>query len=364
VKRRSTEVFSMSFLDVICCGFGAVILFYMIISAQSGVERIRRTDDLSSQVTLLDEQVESGRRNLVELKNTLERTRSETVSATSRATRMIETLKRSRDEGAQYEDETVARRERIEKLKADVKSLEEANRRLEASARVETPKAERAGAGRVLADRRFITGLKLKGRRILILLDRSASMLDDDLVNIIRLRNSADTAKRTALKWQRAVAVTEWLSSQLPPGAEYQIYGFNTQPAPLLEGTAGDWLAASDSAQLAKVMRALEATVPQDGTSLTNALRVLREMNPAPDQVVLITDGLPTQGATPPALRKYIDWSGRAKLFDEAVRGFGKRTPIDVVLLPMRGDVQAPHRFWTLARNTGGAFLMPSPDWP
>jgi hypothetical protein len=354
----------MSFLDVICCGFGAVILFYMIISAQSGVERIRKTDDLTSQVSKLEEQVENGRRNLVELKNTLEKTRSETVSATSRATRMIETLKRSRDEGAQYEDDTVAKRERIEKLKADVKSLEEANRRLEASAQVEMPKAERAGAGRVLADRRFITGLKLKGRRILVLVDRSASMLDDDLVNVIRLRNSSEAAKRAAPKWQRAVAVTEWLGSQLPPGAYYQIYGFNTEAKPLLEGTAGTWLAASDQAQLTKALRMLDSTLPQDGTSLANALKVLRELNPAPDQVVLITDGLPTQGPTPPALRKFVDAGGRARFFDEATRGFGKRTPIDVVLLPMRGDVQAPHRFWTLARNTGGAFLMPSPDWP
>ena len=35
LRRRDTEVFSLSFLDVICCGFGAVILFYTIISAPS-----------------------------------------------------------------------------------------------------------------------------------------------------------------------------------------------------------------------------------------------------------------------------------------------------------------------------------------
>ena len=85
-KRRQTEVFSLSFLDCICCGFGAVILFYMIISAQSGVERIRRTEDLASQVRLLEEQVLEGTKNLVVLRNTLTKTTSETVSASSRAT--------------------------------------------------------------------------------------------------------------------------------------------------------------------------------------------------------------------------------------------------------------------------------------
>ena len=29
-KRRETETFSLSFLDVICCGFGAVILLLVI----------------------------------------------------------------------------------------------------------------------------------------------------------------------------------------------------------------------------------------------------------------------------------------------------------------------------------------------
>ena len=29
-KRRSIEVFSLSFLDVICCGFGAIILLLVL----------------------------------------------------------------------------------------------------------------------------------------------------------------------------------------------------------------------------------------------------------------------------------------------------------------------------------------------
>jgi hypothetical protein len=30
IKRRETEVFSLSFLDVICCGFGAIILLLVL----------------------------------------------------------------------------------------------------------------------------------------------------------------------------------------------------------------------------------------------------------------------------------------------------------------------------------------------
>src|SRR5256884_5142608 len=41
-----------------------------------------------------------------------------------------------------------------------------------------------------------------------------------------------------------------------------------------------------------------------------------------------------------------------------------EHVPIDSVLLPMQGDLQAAHRFWHLSRVTGGALLMPSKDWP
>ena len=50
MARRKTEVFSLSFLDVIACGFGAVVLFYTILSAQAGVHRQHRNEELQSEV--------------------------------------------------------------------------------------------------------------------------------------------------------------------------------------------------------------------------------------------------------------------------------------------------------------------------
>ncbi|TLY67624.1 MAG: VWA domain-containing protein, partial [Gammaproteobacteria bacterium] len=52
-RRRSFEVFTLSFLDTICCGFGAVILFYTILSAQAGAARLKDHDVLSSEVDRL-----------------------------------------------------------------------------------------------------------------------------------------------------------------------------------------------------------------------------------------------------------------------------------------------------------------------
>src|SRR5262249_145597 len=91
-RRRSIEVFSLSFLACICCGFGAVILFYTIISAQSTIQRTQNNDDLTAQVNKLEEEVLIGTRNLVILRNTLDKTKSETASASSKSRELLTEL--------------------------------------------------------------------------------------------------------------------------------------------------------------------------------------------------------------------------------------------------------------------------------
>src|SRR5258708_39133533 len=44
-KRRDTEVFSMAFLDCICCGFGAVLLIYILTIAQ---QKSRDTESIDA----------------------------------------------------------------------------------------------------------------------------------------------------------------------------------------------------------------------------------------------------------------------------------------------------------------------------
>ena len=364
-KRRNVEIFSLSFLDCICCGFGAVILFYTIISAQSGAERATRNSELRAEVNKLEEEVRTGTRNLVVLRNTMEKTNSETASDAEHARRLISEMESKREQLSSYDATSTARRERIERLKADIRSLEQGTRRLEGAA------AERGAPGQEVAKfrdsgghRQYITGLKLHGKRILILVDRSGSMLHEDLVNVILLRNSSQTAKRNAAKWRRAIDTVTWLVTQLPARSQFQIYGFNTQALPVLATTGGKWQSADDPRQRSVQLEALRALVPEAGTSLANAFIAARAMTPMPDQIVLITDGLPTQGKTAGG-RRYITADGRASLFDEAVAlDLPKGVPFDIVLLPMRGDLPAAYRFWQLARLSKGSLMMPSKDWP
>ena len=101
------------------------------------------------------------------------------------------------------------------------------------------------------------------------------------------------------------------------------------------------------------MLRELRRVVPQDGTSLENAFAAAQSLAPRPDNIILVTDGLPTQGATPPAMRKTIDGEGRLKLFEQrdrqaAAGRAGQRDPAADGGRPARAGrvlgAGAPHR--------------------
>jgi hypothetical protein len=253
-RRRTVEVFTLSFLDCICCGFGAVILFYTIVSAQTGVRSLHSNDDLAAEVSLLDQQVLTGSRNLVVLHNQLQKTAAEAVSDAARSKSIAATLTTQREQLSTSDSDSLARRAHIEKLKADIRSLEEGKRRLEAASLDKGPPGQQVNSFRDSGgDRRYITGIRMRGKRILILLDVSASMLHEDLVSVLRLRHADDEQKRSASKWRRAVDTVGWLTTQIPPGSSFQIYTFNTQAAPLIPDSGGKWIDSADAPQLARL---------------------------------------------------------------------------------------------------------------
>jgi hypothetical protein len=362
-KRRAFEVFTLSFLDCICCGFGAVVLFYTIVQAQAGAQEILRIDQLTGEVTKLEEEVKEGTKGLVQLRNTLEKTDEDATSAQARALRVAQELKQRREQSSEFDEESLARREHINQLKADIRSLEEGVKRLQGGALDKGPAGTRVKAFRGRGDRKYISALRVKGKRILVLLDTSASMMDEDIAKIIRLRNQPEAARRAALKWRRSLDMVEWITAQLPDNSQFQVYGFNTKAKAVQADTTGKWLSSNDPRVINNVLTAARNITPSEGTSLVNALLATRTIAPEPDQIILITDGLPTQGSVPPS-RKFINARDREKLFDDATKTVTRDLPIDVVLLPMKGDLPAAHAFWRLARKTGGSYVIPSRDWP
>jgi hypothetical protein len=362
-KRRAFEVFTLSFLDCICCGFGAVVLFYTIVQAHVGAQEIIRIDELTGEVRKLEEEVKEGTRNLVLLRNTLEKTDEDAEAAKARAIRVAAELKERSAQSSTYEEESLARRAHINQLKADIKSLEEGIKRLQGGALDKAPAGERVKSFRGRGTRRYISSLQMKGKRILVLLDTSASMMDEDVAKVIKMRNQPEPMRRAAQKWRRAVDIVEWISAQLPDNSQFQVYGYNTKARPIFAKAGTEWLNSNDPRVINDVIAATRSVTPGDGTSLVNAFLAIRTLQPQPDQIILITDGLPTQGSVPPA-RKFINGRDREKLFEDAVKTLEKSTPMDVVLLPMKGDPLASHAYWRLARKTKGSYVIPSRDWP
>jgi hypothetical protein len=181
---------------------------------------------------------------------------------------------------------------------------------------------------------------------------------------VIRLRNMPEVRRMAAGKWRRTVATVDWLTSQLPGKAKFQAYAFNTRATALVAGSDGKWLDAGDASALNDALQALRKVVPQDGTSLENAFTAAAALAPRPDNIIIVTDGLPTQGAGPPPVRKTVDGEARLRLFERAIAKLPSGVPVNVILLPMEGDPLAPGAFWALTRRSNGSFLSPARDWP
>ena len=82
-------------------------------------------------------------------------------------------------------------------------------------------------------------------------------------------------------------------------------------------------------------------------------------MHPPPDNLILLTDGLPTRGAESPT-RRTVSASSGSGIFDAARKALPPGVPVNVVLFPMEGDPLATSAYWKLAIASRGSFISPS----
>jgi len=363
MKRRKLNVFSLSFIDCICCGLGAIILLFVVVNAKSAHRRHAVASDLRAEVSRLKLQVLDGKKKLVESRNILSEIDADMVTAQGRSREIINVLHEKNIELADRDKDTLASKTHINQLKADLKSLEEELRRLKAGAETQDDLGSKLRPFPGDGDRQYLTDLKMGGQRIFILLDASASMLDETIVGIIRLRNLKDVRKINAPKWRQVVKTMNWLITQLPPTSQFQIYIFNETARPLLEHSKRTWLDAGAIDPLNLSIKSLDRLVPEKGTSLLNAIKSINEMKPTPDNIFLLTDGLPTMGSGKPRQTR-VSSKKRLSLFNEAISQLPKRVPVNIILYPMEGDPRAADAYWRLARKTRGSFFCPSKNWP
>lgn len=359
-RKREFSIFSLSFLDIMSCGFGAVILFFVIINHATEEREDNLTADVSGEVSRLETEVKLEQLNLAQLQNSLAEIEEEIVTAEGRSDRLLSRVETERELLSAQEKETLAEREHINQLIADIQRLEEQLGKVEEQQQGDDLRPF-YGEG----DRQYLTGMRMGGQRILVLVDASASMLDNTIINIIRRRNLSDEQKLRSEKWQRALRTVEWLTTQFPVGAQFQILTFNVEAQPALAGTEGQWLDLGERGErVVEAVTALRKVVPADGTRLHAAFDALAAMRPLPDNVYLIIDSLPTQGRNPASRLDTVSSRERENFFQQAVRELPVGVPINVIMFPMEGDPLAPSEYWKLAMMTGGSYISPAEDWP
>lgn len=349
-KKRRNIAFSLSFLDIMACGFGAVTMLFLIL--RHNATDIQTPDtNLAAETSLLQRDIDEAKEEKTVLLNSLKTIESQLLEAQGLSKRIVSQLE---EEQKSIQDDP----NEMDKLRQQVQSLE-----LETAQMEEIEFGDKVREFLGDGNRQYLTGLKLGGQRVMILVDASASMLADTVVNTVRRRNMPEQEQLNSPKWQWTTRTLEWLLAQLPPSSRFQVYLFNTSAMPAVEGTEGIWLDAADSLALEQVVDGVALMIPKDGTSLVNAFNRIADFDDPPDNLFLLTDGLPTQGEQPPS-RYMVSGDTRRKYFNSAITKLPSGLTINTILFPMEGDPEAAALYWQLAIDSKGSFIAPSRDWP
>jgi hypothetical protein len=346
-----------------CCGFGAVVLLVMLLNGDMVATRREIVTDLRSEVMRIQREVKVGKDHLVTLQNSMDQTEQEIIRTEGLSRQVLSKTEQTKLELATMSGKSQATKKHINALQADLLNLDAETRRIGAEQQTELARGAQVREFKGQGDRQYLTGLRLGGKRVLLLVDASASMLDETIVDVIVRRNLDDRTKKASPKWKRTIRTVEWLTANLPANSSLQLYTFNTGTSPTEPDLKGKWIATTDNNNINRMLAALHKTIPQGGTSLYNAFAAASRMKPRPDNILLLTDGLPTQGEKK-ASRNTISGDERLKLFQQATRVLPRAVPVNTILFPMEGDPMAAVSFWKLAIETGGSFLTPTRDWP
>ena len=362
-KRRQVSSFNLAFLDVMFCGFGAVVLLVLLLNSSVLTSREEQYADLTSELNRLELEKSIHKDTLKSLHDGVSKKQNYLDELqNNRAT--IQTIIQKENDRQQALSRIILSTEKeIVALQGDLKKSAALK-----SQQIEKAKISKAQGNKVQefvgeGHRQYLTGLKLGGKRVLILLDTSASMLDKTIVDVIRRKVMTDSSKKSAPKWQRAVKTVNWIIANLPKESSMQLFTFNTQVKRLPDSTPPSWILATDQIRIRESLTSLNKIFPTGGTSLINGFTEIQNLSPKPDNIILITDGLPTQGQM---FSRYttIDGEGRVKLFHKAIKKLPHNIPINTILLPMEGDPMAAMLFWKLAITSKGSFFTPTQDWP
>ena len=371
VSRDHTIGFGLSFLDVLSCGLGAAVLLLLIL--KHGVAEVASdsTQDVAARHEKIQQQLDDKLAEKAALEADLLVSQSQLREAVAKRETLTEQQKSSRQALLDQLSALSQARSDLETAKDTVTDLQ---------AQREAQKAVAEESESVAGQTGQLGGIRVQSNGVVILLDRSSSMLDHSLVEIVRLRTAHPHYRDTAAKWVTARNTVGWAFKHIDPGSTFQVLSFSDAVTDLsgktiAPGSTMSWLTRGDpGSTFREIQQSIQNTEADGPTNLEAAFKLVSTLTPRPKQVILITDGLPTvpgsarlrsvRGCSSPAR---LSPDCRARIFERAVKLFRRelpRTEISIVLLPLEGDAGAMRKYWTFASNTGGRVLTPAPNWP
>ncbi|WP_221030534.1 hypothetical protein [Actomonas aquatica] len=349
-KRRSTPIFSLSFLDCICCGFGGVLLLFVLVAGKQRNAQEQQVAKIQEMVGRFEFDVKSKSDRIEELTIDFQENERRREDLETRNTVTMEELSELEKTLAKLMDSESELQKELEELLAEKETLATA----EKPDPVPIPNVKR---------RQYLTGFQLEGEYILFLVRASGSMVGDTVEEAIAMQAKTDDEKRESKKWQRVVNSIRWLISSLPEGSAFQVMTFAEETKPLIDSYSIDWISRSDGDTIREVLDALGEVVPEGGANLERAFTEIRGLSQVPDALVLLTDGLPTQSDSYGS-GEFVTDEDRVRFFQAAQRAAAPDIPVNTILYPLEGDPASPFLFWQLADKTKGALVSPAPSWP
>ena len=348
-KRRETEVFSLAVLDCICCGFGAVILVFVLTVASK--MKVDKTDvnELRERTQAMERDVALSQAEIDRLAKVLAAAQLELDDVTAKSTQDQLKLSSRQRELLLLLQQTGAMKDALATLLGEKKNLP-----TEDFAPVPIPNIDR---------RQYLTGVKLTGDFIVFIVRCSGSMLDETIDTATARLGDSDERKREAPKWQRTIHALQWMIASLGPDTRFQILFFNDEVTPVLVDRGDDWFSTRDKKTINEIVKQLDTVVPKGGANLEKAFAAVRSLARLPDSIVLFTDGLPTKSDSFLS-EGDVGQDERIRFFKIATKQLPTRIPISTILFPMSGDPAGPALFWELANATRGALISPAKSWP
>ena len=333
-KRREAQSSALSFMDCICCGFGAVLLLF-ILTAKAQI-----TDSQEKAV------------QSVNAAETLEAAIRETKAKKLALAEEIKALDPQPDTKATSVAALAAEQERL------AKAVEDQAKALAALENKTEPTEQPAALDRPSADKSYLSGLRLRGPRAVILLESSGSMLAEDAKTAIQIIQQGTGAK--SKKWLRSKAAVRAVLAAIPKGNQVAIFAMAEETKAISGSTENPYIDPYDNEALLSFLGRLGQLKASGGADLSKGLQAVSQLKQRASSLLLIGDGLPTA----PAPRSgSLTEADRVKLFNRAMAN-RLNYPFNAILFPFSGDPAAAGLFWQLSGRTKGITLIPDNDWP